>query len=56
MTPRAYWDSRGRLWEDHSNPRLFLLLWSPFSDAESYYLLDDKALIEEMHGPLVGVA
>lgn len=59
MTKRAYWDSRGQLWEDNDHPLLLTLLWSPYSEIGvygGYELSDSRELVAELHGPLVGVA
>lgn len=56
MTPRAYWDRHGRLWEESSDSWVIILVWSTTGDVSDWFLIDNKDLIDEIHGPLVGVA
>jgi hypothetical protein len=56
MTPRAYWDRDGFLHEEHPEvPELIRVIWSPRGELE-YSAWNPKFEIENLFGPLVGVA
>lgn len=56
MTPRAYWDTFGGLWEEHErNQQILILVWSPHSDDTATVVLH-RQQAQSALGPLVGAA